>query len=300
MDRKNILIISIVALLFMPEQGDAQSIGDSPPATAVIRDIKGAESLMYYSAFGRVEDVKIILSRGVDPNSRNNRNWPAIAIAADRKDDEGLRIVEILVAAGADVNATDEDGNSALVNAVKNRNAKLVTYLLDANADLRQKDKAGRTAFELAKAMHYSEISKIMDVKITAMNEAQKALRSDENLKQKIFNVSFFSCVAKYNKYIAEKNLFSTESEKADRLTVYDRAKSEAEKAGAEVIKIFSYTQQQISDIMSLSATTLTDQLDYLGDQRKSKEFGTSDAISKRCTDIARRWQVKKQDRKPQ
>jgi len=59
-------------------------------------------------------------------------------------------IAEILVSAGADVNASDNNGVTALHRAVRNGNMDLVKFLLNHNAHLDVRDKHGQTPLHLA------------------------------------------------------------------------------------------------------------------------------------------------------
>lgn len=63
--------------------------------------------------------------------------------AAGRKDSE---TVKALVAAGAEVNAKDEDGRTALMEAADRDNSESVKILISAGAEVNAKDKEGRTA----------------------------------------------------------------------------------------------------------------------------------------------------------
>ena len=70
-------------------------------------------SYLHYSP-GETEVVKLLLSRGCDPNLVNLLQWSALLAAA-----EGgfVQIADALVIAGADIDAEDSDGDSALILA---------------------------------------------------------------------------------------------------------------------------------------------------------------------------------------
>ena len=59
-------------------------------------------------------------------------------------------LVKLLLAASADLEAATEEGNTALLRAVKNRNLEIVQLLLDRKAKVTATDKAGDTALHVA------------------------------------------------------------------------------------------------------------------------------------------------------
>jgi len=78
-----------------------------------------------------------------------------------------LEMVKVLLAAGANVNATNQHGDKALIRAARNNNLELVKYLLTAGAKINATDVAGYTAL-----MHASLNGNLEIVKFLLENEA--------------------------------------------------------------------------------------------------------------------------------
>ncbi len=73
-------------------------------------------------------------------------------------------LVEILLSAGADVNARDETGQTPLMLAAAEGHTETVTALLDAGADVHAKDNDGKTASLLAGEKGHAEIQQILGI----------------------------------------------------------------------------------------------------------------------------------------
>ncbi|MGQ0662729.1 MAG: ankyrin repeat domain-containing protein [Pseudomonadota bacterium] len=71
-------------------------------------------------------------------------------------------IVHAFLAKGANINATDEHGGTALIWAVARRSPEIVRLLLQAGADLEARDSGGTSALQLAKQRNLSEIAAIL------------------------------------------------------------------------------------------------------------------------------------------
>jgi ankyrin repeat protein len=61
-----------------------------------------------------------------------------------------LKAVSALLEAGADVNAQDKDGKTALMYAAFHSSPKIIAALLKNGADVMLKDSAGRMALDIA------------------------------------------------------------------------------------------------------------------------------------------------------
>jgi ankyrin repeat protein len=97
--------------------------------------------------------LQLLLDAGADVHAVNDNGRTALHAASDIHY-YNPRIVAttvvILVKAGAAVNAVDQDGSTALLLAAKKGMIANVRYLVEAGADVKATNNSGATAFELA------------------------------------------------------------------------------------------------------------------------------------------------------
>jgi ankyrin repeat protein len=91
---------------------------------------------------GDLPGVKRLLSEGADPNARNKDGYTALMAASEKGD---VDIVNVLMYRGADVNSVDKTGNTALMIGASRGQDKVVTALLEKGANVNYKDKEGET-----------------------------------------------------------------------------------------------------------------------------------------------------------
>lgn len=93
-------------------------------------------------------ELKSILEQGLcSPNQKDLNGVPAICLAAFRGN---LKCIKLLIQQGADINATDTFGRSALNTACGqfgDNCIKTVKYLIDKGADINLPDQWGETGF---------------------------------------------------------------------------------------------------------------------------------------------------------
>jgi ankyrin repeat protein len=111
-----------------------------------LRDKRGTTPLMYATAFGTPEAMKVVLDAGADVNARNS--FEATALIWAGGDPVKSRL---LLEHGADVNARSKQGRTPLLVAAHRDGAsEIVRQMLAKGADASAKDAEGNSALMLA------------------------------------------------------------------------------------------------------------------------------------------------------
>jgi uncharacterized protein len=97
---------------------------------------------------GDMTAVKELLAKGANVNAKDDKGRTALLWVAPARDNPEM--VKVLIAKGADVNAKDNDGETALMIAASQSNPGIMAELLDAGAEVDATNKAGGTALMAA------------------------------------------------------------------------------------------------------------------------------------------------------
>ena len=76
--------------------------------------------------------------------------------------DDNVMLLKRLIDCGADINLTEADGNSALIQASFTGKTEIVKILIDAGADINYQNNNGKTALDYSKDKNYSEITEVL------------------------------------------------------------------------------------------------------------------------------------------
>jgi cytohesin len=141
--------------------GNVQEVLNALDAGAELDTVDGkGMTALHYAAFNnRADVVKILLAAGADPNAKNeDGNTPLhyAAIQASYTPEENEQIIELLLKAGAHLNAgTSRQGTTPLHYAAAHNRPHVVRALLQAGADVNRENHCGTP---LHIAAHYGHV----------------------------------------------------------------------------------------------------------------------------------------------
>lgn len=93
------------------------------------------------------EAVELLINHGANVNATTENGKTALIVAAENSNKEML---ELLIKHGANINAADESGYTALMVAAKHNEKEITKFLVERGADVNAKTKRGLTALILA------------------------------------------------------------------------------------------------------------------------------------------------------
>ncbi|MFC1781263.1 ankyrin repeat domain-containing protein [Planctomycetota bacterium] len=137
----------------------AQEIGNTEIAELLLEH-SARRSLVGAISSGDIEEVKRLISEGVDVNPMNQfgESTPIFNAALAGN----LPIVELLIENGADVNAKNITGMTPLHLACQSGHELVVEFLIESGADVNVINQMERTPLDLAEERGYSEIVELL------------------------------------------------------------------------------------------------------------------------------------------
>ncbi len=115
--------------------------------------------LILASVNGDVEKVTSLLDSGADVNAKDQRGWTALLCAVSRGQ---MDVVKLLLDKGADVNSKGEHGWTPLMEAANRGHLEAAKLLLKKGADVNLKHQYGWTAMKIAKGKGYKKIESLL------------------------------------------------------------------------------------------------------------------------------------------
>jgi len=127
---------------------EALDEGADVNALTNVRYQVGNTALILASRYPYPEMVEMLLAAGADVNAKDNHGFTALMRSNESE------IVEMLLAAGADVNAKNNHGETALIMASSyDAKPEVVRILLENGADVNAKSNDGKTAISWARSI---------------------------------------------------------------------------------------------------------------------------------------------------
>jgi ankyrin repeat protein len=148
------MIAALSLLSWTAFASGGQEIGDSvgrekKGSAAVASEKTNSTQFLEVAATGTPQQIQAALSGGADVNASDKDGTTALMYAAQKN--ENPEVISILLKAGADIEGEDKDGDTALMWAARStRNPEVVMTLLKAGADAMEKDLLGKKALSYA------------------------------------------------------------------------------------------------------------------------------------------------------
>ena len=147
------------ALFFAIQQGHYDTAEQLISANAAkdIVDVNGNNLLMSAAESSNLKLIQLMLNQGLDVNAENNNGETAFHYALNNDD-----AVKLLLEAGADINKADKQGYTPLMKAVSLCRPEVVKLLLNSKADTAHKSTNGDPIIALAAESGNAEIVQML------------------------------------------------------------------------------------------------------------------------------------------
>ena len=122
-------------------------------------DQDGRTILMHAVWFGQLDVMRILIDKGADINAKNKKGVTALILATDKGNAE---LVRFLLDNGADVNAKDSLGYTALIKAAGRGLENIMSILLSKGADVNAATHDGYAALSYAAGSGHTDIVKTL------------------------------------------------------------------------------------------------------------------------------------------
>lgn len=130
-------------------------------------------SLIMYASIGDLTSVRNLVEKGANINARDSVGMTAL-ISAVRMGDRNKEVALFLIEKGADVNVYDKYGLTPLMHAAQGGSVNIVNALIDKGANLNAQDQYGNTALMQAIRSPRADVVKLLIEKGANLNVTDK------------------------------------------------------------------------------------------------------------------------------
>lgn len=279
--------ISVALTALQPYAAGAQgTVSPAPLGDSTEIFLKGdiQQELIYRTTFGRADDIRILLKKGADANTRNEQGWPVLAIAADRTDDEALKLVQAFIEGGANPNLADDTKNYPIINAIRNGQTEIVAYLLQSGADFHIKDSRNRALIDVAHSTNHKQIIALIQKAIDDEQARFAHERSPERLRLLSEEYALSNCAYQYYSYY---KLSGQDPLKAALIQQeIDKYRENIASTSGQMVALFPWVKTEYYKHLSEPPIkAIFKELDEMisNRNRRAKGVGTEQDMNRRC-----------------
>ena len=164
------------------EPGHSATAGGSAqpsPEPDAVRRPPAPDTVHRAAQAGDASALKAALSAGAEANARDAQGWTALMHAANEGD---ALLIEPLLSAGANPDLRAPDGATALFIAALHGYSEIVAELLRAGADASITGPKDRTPLDMARSLNHSRILALPEVAVLEQAQARRE-REEETLR---------------------------------------------------------------------------------------------------------------------
>lgn len=244
------------------------------------------KELLYRLRFSSVEDVKLLLDTGANPNAVSEEGEPALTAAFDRTDNKALEVIQLLIGKGANVNAGGPAGRPPLIEAVKVEDFAAVRYLVEqAKADIHVRDKERNNPLMRAKEYGRNDMAAYFGGLIAA----EKPLKPNtpQFKAQQIRQLALSTCARQYYSfYYGSKQDDVLDAVQKATLQTYTEQMRDA---AGDLIGMFQYEHDKVLRFQKAVNAAIGGELNGLisNRNRRAKGVGKEEDMKKRCEKVA-------------
>jgi hypothetical protein len=154
---------ALILLLLSSTAIPVDAYAEKSPEAIDRHEIPPDSEMVYRTNLGRADDIRLLIKKGGSIEAKDNNGIGLLFLAAGRKDEEGVPLVQLYIEQGLDLNERDPEGRTPLFYAAKSGNAGTVKFLLDKGVDSYAVDNNAETARTIAYKAGHTDIVDLMD-----------------------------------------------------------------------------------------------------------------------------------------